>query len=156
MELVRESKFKNSFIFKYSERSGTKAADRYPDDIPEEVKKRRNNDLLAVQNANSLADHRAKIGETVEVLVEGPSKRDRIAAERGGGGDQLVGRSMTDHIVVFDGPTRLVGHAVRVRIDDASSFTLYGKAETTEVAGADLACDREPAPRPDRFTLPLV
>jgi tRNA-2-methylthio-N6-dimethylallyladenosine synthase len=159
MELVRESKFKNSFIFKYSERPGTKAADRYPDDIPEEVKKRRNNDLLAVQNANSLADHRSKIGETVEVLVEGPSKRDVASRASNGTGEvcQLVGRSMTDHIVVFDGPERLVGRTVRVTIDDASSFTLYGTAETTEVAGADLACDREPVPaRPDRFTLPLV
>ena len=144
MDLVRESKFKNSFIFKYSERPGTKAADRYPDDVPEEVKKRRNNDLLAVQNANSLADHRAKIGETVEVLVEGPSKR---------GGDQMVGRSMTDHIVVFDGPTRLVGHTVRVRIDDASSFTLYGTAETTEVVGA---VGVEPPQPASRYSLPLA
>src|SRR5437763_14643644 len=70
MDLVREAEFKNSFIFKYSERGGTKAADKYPDDVPDAVKKRRNNDLLAAQNANSLADHRAKIGETVEVLVE--------------------------------------------------------------------------------------
>lgn len=139
MDLVRESKFKNSFIFKYSERPGTKAADRYPDDIPEEVKKRRNNDLLAVQNANSLADHRARIGETAAVLVEGPSKR---------GGDQMVGRSMTDHIVVFDGPSRLVGQTVRVRVDDASSFTLYGTA--------DAACGVATPQAATRFTLPLV
>ncbi|HUR55236.1 MAG TPA: radical SAM protein, partial [Gemmataceae bacterium] len=151
MELVRESKFKNSFIFKYSERPGTKAADRYPDDIPEDVKKRRNNDLLAVQNANSLADHRAKIGETVEVLVEGPSKRDAKLAR--GEASQLVGRSMTDHIVVFDGPERLVGHTVRVAIDDASSFTLYGRAETTEVAGT---CGAAAPQAASRFTLPLV
>ena len=52
VELVRESRFKNSFIFKYSERPGTKAPDIWPDDVPEEVKRRRNNELLAVQNAN--------------------------------------------------------------------------------------------------------
>src|SRR5437660_9908288 len=73
-DLVRESGFKNSFIFKYSPRPGTKADELFPDDVPEEIKKRRNNDLLAIQNAVSLADHRARIGETVEVLVEGRSK----------------------------------------------------------------------------------
>ena len=57
-DLVREARFKNSFIFKYSARPGTKADELYPDDVPEEVKKRRNNDLLAIQNAISLADHR--------------------------------------------------------------------------------------------------
>ena len=74
LRLVREARFKNSFIFKYSPRPGTKADDLYPDDVPEEVKKRRNNDLLAIQNAISLADHRSSVGQTVEVLVEGPSK----------------------------------------------------------------------------------
>ncbi|HEX4609080.1 MAG TPA: tRNA (N6-isopentenyl adenosine(37)-C2)-methylthiotransferase MiaB, partial [Urbifossiella sp.] len=134
VELVRESGFKNSFIFKYSERPGTKAADRYPDDVPEDVKKRRNNDLLAVQNANSLADHRAQIGNTVGVLVEGPSKRAQ--REAAGPVTQLTGRSMTDHIVVFDGAPRLVGHTVRVQVDDASAFTLYGRVVTGEGAGA--------------------
>src|SRR5262249_16197246 len=56
-DLVREAHFKNSFIFKYSNRPGTKADELFPDDVPEEVKKRRNNDLLAIQNAVSLADH---------------------------------------------------------------------------------------------------
>src|SRR6478672_5036157 len=73
-ELVRAAKFKNSFIFKYSERPGTKAADRYPDDVDDLVKKRRNNELLAIQTENSRADHRAQIGKVVEVLVEGPSR----------------------------------------------------------------------------------
>src|SRR3954454_11088164 len=108
-DLVREAGFKNSFIFKYSRRPGTKADELYPDDVPEEVKKRRNNDLLAVQNANSLADHRRQIGRRGEVLVEGPSKN----ADRSEGGPlQLTGRSMADHIVVFDGNERLIGHTV--------------------------------------------
>ena len=81
-DLVREAGFKNSFIFKYSPRPGTKADELYPDDVPEEVKKRRNNDLLAIQNAVSLADHRRRIGETVEVLVEGPSKNGAEARDR--------------------------------------------------------------------------
>ena len=71
---MREANFKNSFIFKYSPRPGTKADDLYADDVPEEVKKRRNNDLLAIQAAASLEDHRRWVGATVEVLVEGPSK----------------------------------------------------------------------------------
>ena len=136
MDLVRDSKFKNSYIFKYSERPGTKAAEKYADDIPEEVKKRRNNDLLMVQNANSLSDHRAQIGTTVDVLVEGPSKRvlrasgGRLSAVPGSV-SQLTGHSMTDHIVVFDGTERLVGRSIRVHIDDASSFTLFGRVLTS-------------------------
>src|SRR5205823_15108243 len=88
-ELVRQSGFKNSFIFKYSPRPGTKGHELYADDVPEEVKKRRNNDLLAVQNAVSLADHRRQIGSTVEVLVEGPSKT--ALKHPGGGPVQLAG-----------------------------------------------------------------
>jgi tRNA-2-methylthio-N6-dimethylallyladenosine synthase len=129
MDLVRESKFKNSFIFKYSERPGTKAAEKFPDDIPDEVKKRRNNDLLLVQNENSLADHRAWIGKSVEVLVEGPSRKGErsVAIVK-----QMVGRSMTDHITVFDGTERLTGQTVTVDIHDATGFTLYGKVRTQD------------------------
>src|SRR5262249_6352881 len=72
--LVREAGFKNSFIFKYSPRPGTKAHELYADDVPEEIKKRRNNDLLAIQNKVSVTDHRLRIGQTVSVLVEGRSK----------------------------------------------------------------------------------
>src|SRR5580704_11950127 len=132
VELVRTAVFKNSFIFKYSERPGTKAADRYPDDVPDEVKKRRNNDLLAIQTENSRADHRAQVGKVAEVLVEGPS---RMGGKSGGPIKQLKGRSMADHIVVFDGTERLIGHTVRIAVDDASPFTLYGKVLVDEVVG---------------------
>ena len=74
MDAVREYRFKNSFIFKYSPRRGTKAFDLYEDDIPDEIKKRRNNELLDLQNAISEEDNEAFIGRNVEVLVEGPSK----------------------------------------------------------------------------------
>ncbi len=164
MELVRVAKFKNSFIFKYSERPGTKAADRYPDDIPDDVKKRRNNDLLAVQNENSRVDHRAQVGTTVEVLVEGPSRREQSAsyqATRDAASPvlQLTGRSMADHIVVFDGTARLIGHTVGIAVTDASPFTLYGRVLTGEVVGVDAANpERErrgepPTARRDRFSL---
>src|SRR5271169_6845668 len=75
VQLVQESRFKNSFIFKYSERTGTKAPEMWPDDVPEETKRRRNNELLAVQNQICEEDHQQFIGRTVEILVEGPSKR---------------------------------------------------------------------------------
>jgi tRNA-2-methylthio-N6-dimethylallyladenosine synthase len=158
VELVRAARFKNSFIFKYSERPGTKAADRHPDDVPEGVKKRRNNDLLAVQNANSLADHRSKIGETVEVLVEGPSRK--ASGTREGAESpvkQLTGRTLTDHIAVFDGTDRLTGETVSVRVDDASAFTLYGTVRTAERVGVAVSREARPgAPAPRRIGLTLV
>ncbi|AMV22263.1 tRNA (N6-isopentenyl adenosine(37)-C2)-methylthiotransferase MiaB [Planctomyces sp. SH-PL14] len=75
MDVVREFRFKNSFIFKYSPRPGTKANELWSDDIPEEVKRRRNNELLTLQNEISEEDNAEFLGRTVEVLVEGPSKR---------------------------------------------------------------------------------
>ncbi len=75
VEAVREFRFKNSFIFKYSPRPGTKAHELYTDDVPDEVKRRRNHELLAVQTEISAEDNAAFIGRTVRVLVEGPSKR---------------------------------------------------------------------------------
>jgi tRNA-2-methylthio-N6-dimethylallyladenosine synthase len=155
--LVRAARFKNSFIFKYSERPGTKAAERLRDDVPEEVKKRRNNDLLAIQTENSRADHRAQVGKVVEVLVEGPS---RLGQRTDGPVKQLTGRSMTDHIVVFDGTERLIGETIRVQVYDASPFTLYGDALTEERVGVSegrLAAPPAPQPsRPARFGLPVV
>ena len=76
VDLVRWARFKNSFIFKYSQRPGTRAA-ALPDDVPDDVKRRRNNELLAVQNAISLEENLPLAGQDVEVLVEGPSKRRR-------------------------------------------------------------------------------
>lgn len=144
LELVRESKFRNSFIFKYSERPGTKAADRYPDDVPEDVKKRRNHDLLEVQDAYCAIDHQSRVGQVVEVLVEGPSRHGRRAA---GPVNQLTGRTMTDHIVVFDGPDRLIGRTVTLDVTHASSFTLYGTVRTAEHTLTEAAPPPPPAAR---------
>ena len=134
-DLVREAGFKNSFIFKYSARPGTKADELFADDVPEEVKKRRNNDLLAIQAEQSLRDHRRFIGSSVDVLVEGPSKhafsRDAESSERSAL-RQLTGRTMTDHIVVFDGADRLIGQTIPVRIHEATAYTLFGEVETVE------------------------
>ena len=112
-------------------RETTKAATLYADDVPEEVKKRRNQELLALQSAISLEDNLRWVGQTVEVLVEGPSKK---TARRDGwqGGDQLTGRTRCDRIVVFEGPERLLGRVVRVVVEDASAVALFGRVETLE------------------------
>src|SRR5438270_3657253 len=135
-DLVREAGFKNSFIFKYSTRPGTRADDHYADDVPEEVKKRRNNDLLSLQSGISLADHRRRVGQTVAVLVEGLSKA-ALKANGASGPRQLTGRTMTDHIVVFEGNERLVGRTVTVQVREASPFTLFGDVVTGERVGAE-------------------
>lgn len=82
MDLIRECRFKNSFIFKYSKREGTKAFDLFEDDIPEDVKRRRNNEMLDLQNAISEEDNAEFIGRRVSVLVEGPSKTAARRAAR--------------------------------------------------------------------------
>lgn len=133
--LVERSRFKNSFIFKYSAREGTRADRLYPDDVPEPVKKRRNNGLLAIQTAISLEDNRRWIGRTVEVLVEGPSKSS-VRREGWDGLDQLTGRTSCDRIAVFDGAERLIGRMVRVVVEDASAVTLFGRVETAERVAA--------------------
>jgi tRNA-2-methylthio-N6-dimethylallyladenosine synthase len=129
---VRESRFKNSFIFKYSERPGTKGAQLYRDDVPEEVKRRRNNELLAAQNGISEEDNQLLIGRRVEVLVEGPSKTARREPAPSDV-SQLVGRTHADHIVVFDGNRRQIGRLLDVAIYDANAFTLFGSVVTAHV-----------------------
>jgi tRNA-2-methylthio-N6-dimethylallyladenosine synthase len=161
-DLVRESGFKNSFIFKYSPRPGTKGAELYADDVSEEIKKRRNNDLLAIQNKISLADHLRYVGEAVEVLVEGPSKSS-LKHPMGSGPVQLTGRTRSDHIVVFEGNSRLIGRTISVQIDQATAFTLFGTVVTSEQIGVDEDLPHpEPIPLPpaaadrSRLSLPLV
>jgi tRNA-2-methylthio-N6-dimethylallyladenosine synthase len=135
VRLVERARFKNSFIFKYSPRQGTKADTLFIDDVPEEVKKRRNNDLLAVQTAISREDNRRFIGRSVDVLVEGPSK-SAARADAAGGPVQLTGRTSCDRIVVFDGHERLVGNFVPVTVEDASAVTLFGRVMTRELGAS--------------------
>ena len=132
IDLVRDAKFKNAFIFKYSERPGTKAAERYEDDIPESVKRERNQAVLAVQNENSLRDHQAWIGKSVEILVEGTSRK---GAKDPSEIKQMTGRTLTDHIAVFQGRDRHIGQLVNLKINDATPFTLYGDIITDEHVG---------------------
>lgn len=134
MDLVEQCQFKNSFIFKYSLRPGTKAAELLPDDVPAEVKSARNHALLELQDSISLRQQQQWIGRTVEVLVEGPSKH---AMKRGMLGDltQMTGRTHDDRIVVWDGNLRQAGQFLPVRIVDATAFTLLGTVVTQQVVG---------------------
>ena len=129
-DLIRRSGYKNSFIFKYSPRAGTAAEKQFKDDVPDQVKRRRNNELLAVQAEVGLVHHKAWIGRTVEVLVAGvaprAAKQPVIAPP---GMTQLTGRTCGDHIVVFNGPQGLTGHYVEVQVTDANSLTLFARLE---------------------------
>lgn len=132
-KLLHEQRFKNSFIFKYSERPGTKGSELFADDVPEEVKKRRNNELLNMQNMISEADNQPFIGRDVEVLVEGPSKASEKSDDPHAQQLQLTGRTMCDRIVVFDGNRRQIGQTLPVTIYDANAHTLFGAVVTQHV-----------------------
>ena len=136
MDALREFRFKNSFIFKYSERPGTSAAGRLPDDVPYPVKQERNNELLAVQNQISDEENGKFVGQVVDVLVEGPSK-NAAREENPGPIRQLTGRTPCDRIVVFDGNERQVGKILPVSIYDHLPHTLLGNI-VTEHIGPDV------------------
>ena len=127
LSLMREVGYDSAFMFKYSERPGTYASTHFPDDIEEEVKIRRLNELIAVQNELSLAANQAWIGREAEILIEGVSKRSR---------EELFGRTEQNKVVIVpreftapDGEThRLhIGQTLAVRILEASSATLKGE-----------------------------
>ena len=117
LSLVRECQFDSAFMFKYSERPGTYAAKHLPDNVPEEVKIERLNELISLQTEVSAEQNRKDIGKTFEVLVEGYSKRSR---------QQLMGRTEQNKAVVFDKGTYHIGDRVMVKITDATSATLLG------------------------------
>ena len=118
IDLVRRCRFKNSFIFKYSPRPGTKAFEHYPDDIPEDVKRRRNNALLAIQNEISEEDNAPLSAAKSKCWSRGRAKRpaNSDAEPAPNGPIQLVGRSTCDRIVVFDGNPRLAGTLAQIAV----------------------------------------
>ena len=119
LSLVKECMFDSAFMFKYSERPGTFAAKHLPDNVPEEVKIERLNELIRLQTEISAQQNRKDIGKTFEVLVEGFSKRSR---------EQLMGRTEQNKAVVFDKQGYHIGDRVMVKIVDATSATLIGNA----------------------------
>jgi len=120
LSLMREVGFDSAFMFKYSERPGTYAAKHLPDNVPEDEKTRRLEEIIALQLELSLMRNKEEIGKTREALVEGYSKRSR---------EKLFGRTSQNKVVIFDKGTHRVGDRVNVRIEEASAATLFGKAE---------------------------
>ena len=118
LSLMREVGYASAFMFKYSERPGTYASKHLPDDVPEEVKIRRLNEMIALQNELSAISYKADEGKEFEVLVEGYSKRSR---------EQLCGRTSQNKMVVFDKGNHHIGDLVRVRITGSTSATLFGE-----------------------------
>jgi len=127
VELVRKARYKNCFVFKYSPRPGTTADKRLADTVPEEVKQRRNVELLAVQELISEELSKDFLDRDVTVLVEGLSKKAHVNPTDAEDRPQLVGRTSTDHIVVFNGPSSLAGRFAQVRITRTSPLTLFGE-----------------------------
>ena len=117
LSLMREVGYDSAFMFKYSERKGTYASKNLPDDVPEEVKLRRLQEMIDLQMELSLESNKRDIGKEFEVLVEGYSKRSR---------EQLSGRTSQNKVVLFDNKGQKVGDLVRVKIKDASAITLFG------------------------------
>jgi len=118
LSMMRECQYDSAFMFKYSERPGTYASKHLPDDIPEEVKVRRLNELITLQNELSAQSNRRCIGHTVEVLIEGVSKRSH---------DELFGRTGQNKVVIIPRGGHHVGQTVRARILESSSATLRGE-----------------------------
>jgi len=150
VEMVRRLRFKNSFIFKYSPRPGTTAIDRFKDDVPEEAKKRRNNELLAVQQDVCAANNREMIGKVVQIMIEGESKLVSRQAYPGPGAvelswekrsrpsrhTQLTGRTRGDQIVAIEGDTSLKGKLLDVEITAARNMTLFARVATPAAVAA--------------------
>jgi len=127
IEMVKKARYKNCFIFKYSPRPGTIADKGLEDNVPVEVKKRRNTELLSVQEKISDELSRDFLGREVKVLVEGLSKKPHLNLSGSGDKPQLVGRTATDYIVVFNGPESLSGQFAKVKITKTSPLTLFGE-----------------------------
>ena len=119
LSLMREVGYDSAFMFKYSERPGTYASKHLPDNVPEEEKIRRLNELIALQTEISAQQNKKDEGKTFDVLVEGFSKRSR---------EQLCGRTEQNKMVVFDKGNHHIGETVRVRITGSTSATLLGEA----------------------------
>ena len=119
LSLMRECAYDSAFMFKYSERPGTYASKYLPDDISEEVKIRRLNEIIALQTELSHESNLRDIGKEFEILIEGVSKKSR---------EQLFGRTEQNKVVVFDRGQHHIGEFTHVRIKNVTAATLIGEA----------------------------
>ena len=118
LSLMREVGYDSAFMFKYSERPGTYASRHFTDDVPEEVKLRRLQELIDLQTVISAENNLRQVGRTVDVLIEGTSRRSR---------EQFFGRTEQNRVVVFDRGQHHLGEHVSVRLTSSSSATLKGE-----------------------------
>ncbi len=129
LSLMREVGYDSAFMFKYSERPGTYASKHLPDDVPEEEKIRRLNELIALQTEISAQQNQKDEGKAFDVLVEGFSKRSRARNATLSEREQLCGRTEQNKMVVFDKEGHHIGETVRVEITGSTSATLLGKVK---------------------------
>ena len=149
--LVDELQFDNAFIFRYSPRRHTPAAEM-PDQIDEHIKEGRNQDLLQVVNESTRRCGERLVGRVVQVLCEGPSKTNPT---------RLMGRTRTNKIVVFEGNEKLIGEIVDVHVQRANGFSLYGTPllkdpDTFQVASTGRRVENSPAVRRDESAVAHV
>ena len=124
-DVVEQIQFDNAFVFRYSPRRDTPAAEM-PDQVDERVKQERNQDLLQIVNQSTRRAGERLVGQSVEVLCEGRSKTNSA---------RLMGRTLTNKIVVFEGKEKLIGELLRVRVQQANGFSLYGTpVHSSEIA----------------------
>jgi tRNA-2-methylthio-N6-dimethylallyladenosine synthase len=141
-DLVEELQFDNAFVFRYSPRRHTPAAET-PDQIDEHIKEERNRDLLSVVDEATRRSGERLVGGNVQVLCEGPSKTNPT---------RLMGRTRTNKIVVFEGNEKLIGEIVDVHVQRANGFSLYGTPllkdhSTFKVASTEWRVENSPALR---------
>jgi tRNA-2-methylthio-N6-dimethylallyladenosine synthase len=127
LSLVREAKFDNAYIFRYSPRRDTPAAEM-PNQLPEEVKEQRNHRLLDAMNEQGNRHYQELVGRRMQILVEGPSKKNPA---------RMMGRTRCNKIVVFNGSERHRGQLMDVQIERAGSYTLYGDPAILNLDSAD-------------------
>lgn len=118
LSLMREAGFDSAFMFKYSERPGTYASKKLEDDIPEDVKVKRLQEIIELQNELSRLSNENDVGKEFEVLIEGFSKRSK---------EQLFGRSSQNKVIIFDKGQCRIGETVKVRVTGSTSATLFGE-----------------------------
>ena len=125
--MIRRVRYKNCFVFKYSPRPDTQADKKLADDVPGQTKQARNARLLEVISEIAEQDNRAFLGKTLDVLVEGLSKKPHLNKAENHDNPQLIGRTSNDYIVVFNGPESLAGKFAKVRITKTAALTLFGE-----------------------------
>ena len=124
LSMITFANYSMSYMFFYSERPGTVAARKYEDDIPEDVKKRRLNEIIRLQTHTSLQHNKADIGKSFKVLIEGDSKKSNL---------DWKGRNSQNKIIIFSKSNldHKVGDYVNVKVKEATSATLFGEIITT-------------------------